>query len=420
MPCHPKRARKLLERGRASVFRYAPFTIILHDREGGETQATQVKIDPGSKTTGLAVVANNQVIWAAELQHRTNIADKLIARRQIRSGRRSRHTRYRPARFENRARPEGWLAPSMRSRVDNVLTWVSRLRKYAPLSNISLERVKFDMQIMRDPEIEGIEYQQGTLYGTEVREYLLHKFNHTCVYCGKRPAVRGTIEHIVPLSLGGSDRVDNLAWACYECNQKRGNKPLVEFVGAEKAQAILRQCKAPLKDAAAVNATRNALAEALDETGLRVEWGSGGRTAFNRHENGYGKAHWIDAACVGASGLGVVLDPAMRVLGIKATGRGSRQMCSMDRYGFPRAKPKSVKRIHGFQSGDMVKAIVPAGKKAGTYIGRVKIRATGSFGVVGKVDGVSWKYCRQLHQADGYEYSIMPALSMLAPIPPHA
>ena len=201
MPCRPARARKLLASGRASVYRRQPFTIILHDREGGETQATQVKIDPGSKTTGVAVVANNKVVWAAELQHRTNIADKLTARRQLRRGRRARQTRYRPARFENRARPKGWLAPSMHSRVNNVLTWVNRLRKYAPISNISLERVKFDMQLMRNPEIEGLEYQQGTLYGTEVREYLLHKFNHTCVYCGKRPAVRGTIEHIVPRSL---------------------------------------------------------------------------------------------------------------------------------------------------------------------------------------------------------------------------
>lgn len=409
-----------MERGRASIFRYAPFTIILHDREGGETQAAQVKIDPGSKTTGLAVVANNQVVWAAELQHRINVADKLTARRQIRRGRRARNTRYRPPRFKNRAWPKGWLAPSMHSRVDNVLTWVNRLRKYAPISNISLERVKFDMQLMRNPEIEGIEYQQGTLYGTEVREYLLHKFNHTCVYCGTRPAARGTIEHIVPRSLGGSDRIDNLAWACYECNQKRGNQPLAQFVGVEKAKSIMRQSRAPLNDAAAVNATRNALADALDETGLRVEWGSGGRTAFNRHENGYGKAHWIDAACVGASGLGVVLDPKMQTLSIKAVGRGSRQMCRMDKYGFPRTKPKSVKRIHGFQSGDMVKAIVPVGKKAGTYVGRIAIRATGRFLITGQSDGISWKYCRRLHRADGYEYSILSALPVLAPIPPHA
>lgn len=416
MPCRPARARGLLASGRASVYRRQPFTIILHDREGGETQPVQIKVDPGSKTTGLAVVANNHVVWAAELRHRTNVAEKLITRRQIRGGRRARHTRYRPSRFDNRIRPKGWLAPSMRSRVDNVLTWVNRLREYAPISNISLERVKFDMQLMQNPEIEGVEYQQGTLYGTEVREYLLHKYNHTCIYCGTRPAVQGTIEHIVPRSMGGSDRVDNLAWACYACNQKRSNQPLAQFVGAEKAKSIMYQAKSPLKDASAVNATRNALAEALDKTGLRVEWGSGGRTAFNRHENGYGKAHWIDAACVGASGLGVMLNPKMQVLGIKAMGRGSRQMCITDKFGFPKRHRGREKRYLGYQTGDLVRAIVPNGKYAGTHVGRITIRRRPSFHLNG--GDVHPKYIRLLQRVDGYEYDAGPQRD--ARIPPPA
>lgn len=417
MPCHPKRARKLLASGRASAFRRYPFTIILHDRTGGETQPVQVKIDPGSKETGLVVVMNNKVAWAAVLEHRASlVVHRMTARRQIRHSRRSRKTRYRPVRFNNRKRDKGWLAPSMRSRIGNVETWVARLRRFAPVTDISLERVKFDMQLMRNPEIEGVEYQQGTLHGTEVREYLLHKFNHTCVYCGARPAVRGTVEHLTPRSLGGSDRIDNLAWACYECNQKRGNQPLVNIVGAEKAKLIMGRVKAPLKDAAAVNAIRNALAAKMDKTGLRVEWGSGGRTAWNRKQNGYTKAHWIDAACVGMSGLGVVLDPEMQAILIKAMGRGRRQMCLMDRYGFPRTKPKSAKRVYGFQTGDMVKATVPSGKKAGSYVGRVAIRARGGFGIGGQVDSISWKYCRQLHRADGYEYSTLSAPSVQAPM----
>ena len=405
MPCRPQRARRLLKNGRASVYRRYPFTIIIHDLEGGDTQPVQVKIDPGSKQTGIAVVAAGEVVWGAELEHRAQrVADRMTSRRQLRRGRRHRKTRYRPARFNNRRRPKGWLTPSMHSRVGNVVAWVAKIRSLVPASNISLERVKFDMQVMRDPEIEGEQYQQGTLQGTEVREYLLHKFNHTCIYCGARPAVRGTVEHIVPRSRGGSDRIDNLAWACYECNQKRGNQSLDEFVGPEKAAKIKRQVKAPLKDAAAVNATRNVIAAELDAMGLPVEWGSGGRTAWNRHENGYPKAHWIDAACVGQSGLGVVLDPQMQVLRIKAMGRGSRQMCKMDRFGFPRAKPKAFKRVHGFQTGDMVKAIVLSGKKIGTHVGRVAVRASGSFRV-GATDGINWRHCRQLCSADGYEYS---------------
>lgn len=402
MPTHPARARQLLKAGRASVFRRFPFTIILQDRAGGATQPAQVKIDPGSKQTGLAVVTNGRVVWAAELQHRTNVADKLTARRQLRRTRRNRKTRYRPARFDNRRRPKGWLAPSMRSKVNNVMTWVGRLRRYAPINMISLERVKFDMQALRNPEIEGVEYQQGTLHGTEVREYLLHKFNHVCIYCGARPAVRGTIEHIVPRSLGGSDRIDNLAWACYGCNQRRSNQPLEAFVGPEKAAQIKRQVKAPLRDAALVNATRNVLAEALGQLGLRVEWGSGGRTAWNRHENGYPKKHWIDAACVGQSGLGVMLIPELQPLLIKATGRGSRQMCAPDRYGFPQRHRGREKRYMGYQTGDMVKAVVPKGKFAGTHVGRVTIRRRPSF-KLNQFD-VHPKHLVVLQREDGYAY----------------
>jgi len=370
-------------------------------------QPVQVKIDPGSKQTGLAVVTNGEVVWAAELQHRTNVANKMTARRQLRRGRRNRKTRYRPARFDNRRRLQGWLAPSMRSKVDSVMTWVGRLRRFAPVSMISLERVKFDVQAMRNPEISGVEYQQGTLQGTEVREYLLHKFNHTCIYCGARPAVRGTIEHITPRSLGGSDRIDNLAWACYECNQKRGNQRLEVFVGPEKAANIERQVKKPLRDAASVNTTRNALADALGQTGLRVEWGSGGRTARNRHENGYPKAHWIDAACVGISGLGVMLNPEMQVLRIKATGRGTRQMCQTDKYGFPKRHRGNEKRYLGYQTGDIVKAVVPRGKHTGTHVGRITIRRSPFFSLSGF--SVHHKHLTLLQRSDGYDYSLLRA-----------
>src|SRR5262245_3622691 len=135
MPCapvHPGRARYLLSAQRAAVWRRYPFTLIL---KGGETHdeptPLRLKIDPGSKTTGLAVVndATGQVVWAADLTHRgQQIRDRLLARRAVRSSRRQRHTRYRPARFLNRRRRSGWLPPSLESRISNVLTWVERLR----------------------------------------------------------------------------------------------------------------------------------------------------------------------------------------------------------------------------------------------------------------------------------------------------
>src|SRR5215207_9959971 len=140
MPCHPARARQMLREGKATVFRKYPFTIILKEREGGDTQPVQVKIDPGSKTTGIAMVGDfkrgKRVIWAAELTHRgQQIRGALLSRRQLRRSRRNRKTRYRQPRFLNRRRPEGWLAPSLMSRIHNIWTWLKRLNKFTPITH---------------------------------------------------------------------------------------------------------------------------------------------------------------------------------------------------------------------------------------------------------------------------------------------
>lgn len=224
MPCHPARARQLLKSGRAKVYRRYPFTIVLQDREEFATQPVELKIDPGSRTTGIALVARfdwgNEVLWAANLEHRGHIIkDALKKRRDRRRFRRYRKTRYRPKRLDNRRRPEGWIPPSLMSRVNNVKVWAERLCRYAPVSEIHVETAKFDTQKMQNPEISGIEYQQGTLQGYDVREYLLEKFNRTCVYCGAQN-VRLEVEHLIPRSRGGSDRVTNLVIACQKCNDR--------------------------------------------------------------------------------------------------------------------------------------------------------------------------------------------------------
>ncbi|MEO1643878.1 MAG: RNA-guided endonuclease IscB, partial [Chloroflexota bacterium] len=366
MPCHPARARELLKKGKAAVFRQYPFTIILLEREGGDTQETQVKVDPGSKTTGLAVVANFKrglrCIWAGELTHRgLQIRDNLLKRRQLRRGRRSRKTRYRQPRFENRSRPKGWLAPSLKSRVDNVLTWVQRLMRFVPVTHLAQELVRFDTQAMQNPEISGVEYQQGALMGYEVREYLLEKWGRTCAYCGIRD-VPLEIEHIIPKSRGGSNRVSNLTLACHACNQEKGNQTAIEY-GFPKIQA---QAKKPLRDASAINSTRWALFEQLKQLGLPLEVGTGGRTKYNRRQQNYPKTHWLDAVCVGESGEAVFMHDMLSPLIITAMGRQSRQMCRVDKYGFPRTSAKGTRMVKGFQTGDMVKAVVTKGKKIGT------------------------------------------------------
>lgn len=406
MPCHPARARELLNKGRAAVYRRYPFTIILKDRAGGDTQPVAFKVDPGAKTSGLALVADfkrgKRCIWAGELTHRgLIIRDKLLKRRQLRRGRRGRKTRYRPARFMNRTRPKGWIAPSLKSRVENVWTWLKRLNRYAPISAIAMELVRFDTQKMENPEISGTEYQQGELMGYEVREYLLEKWGRKCAYCGAKDTPL-EVEHIVPKSRGGSNRVSNLTLACRKCNQKKGSQTAVEY-GHPTIQA---KAKRPLKDAAAVNSTRWALYERLKLTGLSIEVGTGGRTKFNRSKQGYPKTHWLDAMCVGKSAAAVHVSEKMQPLLIQAKGRGSRQMCRTDKYGFPRTKPKSVKRVHGFQTGDMARATVPKGKYVGTHVGRVTgVRADGYLALSTTGGAFKWIYFQQLHRHDGYSYS---------------
>ncbi len=415
MPCHPARARKLLKNGKAAVYRRYPFTIIMKCRVGGDLQPIEIKFDPGSRTTGIALVGHfergSEVIWAGNLNHRgLQIKRNLDSRRAVRRSRRNRKTRYRPARFLNRRRPRGWLPPSLRSRVDNVKNWMIKLSRLAPLTQIAVETVKFDTQKIQNPEISGVEYQQGELAGYELREYLLEKWDRECAYCGAKN-VPLEIEHIQARSKGGSDRVSNLTLACTECNINKGNKDIKEFLKCKpkRLKKIQAQAKAPLKDTAAVNATRYATGNALKgfDLPITITFSSGGRTKFNRVKLGYSKDHWIDAACVGESGAQVVIPPAITPLIITAKGRGSRQKCSMNQYGFPRTSPKKHKRVKGFQTGDIVKAVVTKGKKIGTYIGRVVVRARGSFDIgIGKkkVSGISYKYCQLIQRVDGYEY----------------
>ncbi len=409
MPCHPARARQLLKGKKAKVYRRYPFTIILMEREGGVMQGIELKVDPGSKTTGISIVGHFKrgkvTLWGANLHHRgQTIKLSLDKRRGVRRSRRHRKTRYRRLRFDNRTRPKGWLPPSLRSRVANVYQWAKRLINFVPVLSIAVETVRFDTQKLVKPEISGVEYQQGTLAGYEVREYLLWKFNRTCVYCGKRD-VPLEVEHIIPKSKGGSDRVSNLTLACHKCNQKKGNQDVKVFLQDKPTvlEYLQAQTKRPLRDAAAINAIRYAIGAVLKKFGLPVSFWSGGRTKYNRTKQGYAKDHWIDAVCVGETGEQVQIPTSLKPIQIKAVGRGSRQMCRVNKYGFPRTKPKQCKRVHGFQTGDIVRAVVPKGKYAGVHFGRVAVRTRGNFRV-NKID-MNWKYCQLIQGADGYEYS---------------
>lgn len=424
MPCSEKRARKLLARGRARVHRLMPFSIRLVDRTVNESalQPVKIKLDPGSQTTGIAVVRESETVDDAtgeihttvhvlnllELHHRgQQISASLTARRQMRRRRRG-NLRYRKPRFLNRGNKNtGWIAPSLQHRVDTVSAWVNRFQRLAPITGMAQELVRFDLQQMENPEISGIEYQQGTLAGYETREYLLNKWNRECAYCGAKNAPL-QIEHITPKAKGGSNRISNLTLACTDCNQRKGSQEISVFLAKDpmRLARIQAQAKRPLKDAAAVNTTRWALFNTLKNTGVPVTMWSGGRTKFNRAQLHIPKTHALDAACVG--NIDAIRDWNKPTLAIKATGRGSYQRTRLNAYGFPRGYLTRQKRIKGFQTGDMVKAEVTKGKKTGSYVGRVAVRASGSFNLQtaqGVVQGIGYRCCKVIQRADGYGYS---------------
>lgn len=415
MPCTQKRARLLLERGRARVHRRIPFVIRLVDRCQAESklQSLALKMDPGSKVTGLSLVHQDDervtVMSLMELTHRgATIRDALTQRRAFRHRRRNVNLRHRAPRFMNRTRREGWLAPSLQHRVDTVMSWVRRIRAWAQVESLAVELVRFDMQRMQNPEISGIEYQQGELEGYEVREYLLEKWQRRCAYC-HRTNLQLQIEHIVARSRGGSNRVGNLTIACGVCNQAKGNQPIEVFLKdrPELLTGLRKAASTTLRDAAAVNSTRNALFNELLNTGLPVEASSGGQTKFNRGRFGVPKTHALDAACVGE--FDSIAYWNRPTLAIKACGRGAYQRTRPNRHGFPRGYLFRKKIVQGFRTGDLVCATVNAGRKAGSYVGRVAIRASGSFNIqtsLGVVQGISHRHCRLLQRCDGYSYQL--------------
>jgi 5-methylcytosine-specific restriction endonuclease McrA len=354
MPCSEKSARPLLERGRAVVHRRYPFTIRLKDRVVGEVQPVQVKLDPGSKTTGIAVVTDEdrnkptRVLCLFELTHRgRRISEALTARRAFGRRRRGANLRYRAPRFNNRRRPQGWLPPSLQHRVEACTSWVGRFCRLAPVAGMAVERVRFDIQLLENPEISGVAYQQGTLAGYEMRKYVFEEFGRHCVYCGAVDVLLN-LDHVVPRSRGGSNRVSNLVRHVSRATPRKTQSRSKASWPVNLLARIKAHAKAPAKDAAAVNATRRVLYEALADTGLPIEASSGGRTKYNRSRLAIAKSDALDAACVGEVGtLGGWQVPSAA---IKATGRRNDCRTNLDRPGFSRGYYARAKRVRGFQT----------------------------------------------------------------------
>ena len=415
MISHAK-ARILLKNRLAVVHKVYPFTIRLKDNSCVSNNRTYtVKLDPGSRTTGVAIVDDkNQVVMLAEIEHRGHLIKKdLDSRRAVRRSRRSRKTRYRPARFLNRTRPKGWLAPSVKSRADNVINFIKKYKKLININKIMIENVSFDTaQMSSNTKLWGNDYQQGNLYNKNLREFVFSKTKGRCSYCEEKAT---EIDHIIPRSNGGTNSSYNLTPACRPCNEKKSNLSLKEFGKLmNKDYSQLEPKKLP-KDAAIVQSARNYMIKEITKLVSNTTSYDAWLTKYNRDRLDLSKQHYYDALSVGnIENFRFLTD---KVLQISAKGRGSRQMCRMDKFGFPRTKPKGSKLVKGFQTGDMVKAIVPKGLKKGEYLGKVAVRSSGYFNIQTKtqvIQDIGYKYCRLIQRSDGYSYNYKECDSLSA------
>ena len=429
--------RRLCNQHRAVIYRVFPTVAILTDKSVKEMEKLytyQLKIDPGAKYTGLSIVCNetNEVMFFMQLKHRgEQVKHNLETRRQTRRNRRSREKGYRRCKYKagrqyDCSREEGWLPPSVKSTADNIISWTRKLQRWVNLTKCSLEAVRFDTQLMDNPSIEGVEYQHGTLFGYEVREYLLDKYGHTCQYCGgKTGDAILEWEHIRPKSKGGSNSIKNATLSCQSCNREKGNRTPEQWIKdiqskpikTELNNARIKGIENVLKGkpsvsnryCAWVNSSRRYLEKNLFSIFSEVECSTGGRTKYNRTKLGLKKDHHYNALCVGTVPEKGYTDRTNGyVLMTEAKGRGSRLRGNINECGIIVTKYTNRAKTHkGFMSGDIVRADVPNGKHKGKYVGRITIRHSDTFGLIdtnGKRHDVNCKYMSVIQKADGYNY----------------
>ena len=284
------KVRRMLKNSLAHVVRRIPFTIQLDYDTTDFTQPITLGIDAGSKHIGVSATTTEKELYAADVELRNDIVDKLSTRREQRRTRRSR-LRHRKPRFDNRvsSKKNGWLAPSVENKVHTHMSVVKNVCKILPVSNIVLETASFDMQKIKRPDIQGEEYQQGEQLGFwNVREYVLWRDGHVCQHChGKSKDPVLNVHHLESRKTGG-DAPNNLITLCETCHKAfhRG-----------KFELKIKRGKT-LRDAAFMGIMRWAFYKRLKKENPNVSMTFGYITKNTRITNNLPKEHYVDARCI--------------------------------------------------------------------------------------------------------------------------
>ena len=294
------KVRVLLKQQKANVVNKCPFTIQLAYDSTNYTQNMTLGIDAGSKHIGLSATTKEKVLYEAEVELRNDIVDLLSTKRQNRRSRRSRNTRYRKPRFLNRVKSKnkGWLAPSIEHKIQSHLKVVEKVHSILPISRIVVETASFDIQRIKNPDIQGVDYQQGEqLDFFNTREYVLFRDGHICQCCkGKSKDKVLNVHHIESRKVGG-DAPNNLITLCETCHKKyhRGEITIPKTI---KRGMVF-------KDATFMGIMRWAFYNRLKELYPNVSMTYGYITKNTRIVSGLPKEHCVDARCISGNPLSV-------------------------------------------------------------------------------------------------------------------
>ena len=285
------KVRTLLKNKKARVVKRCPFTIHLQYEVGNHVQPVALGIDAGSKHIGLSATTEKKVLFEADVELRSDIVDLLSSRRELRRSRRNRKTRHRKARFDNRKRGDKWLAPSVRHKIETHLTMVRKVHEILPISKVIAEVASFDIQKIKNPDIEGVGYQQGEqLDFWNVREFVLFRDGHQCQCCkGKSKDKILNVHHIESRKTGGN-APNNLITLCSVCHEGYHK-------GTVKLPKTIKRGMS-FKDATFMGIMRWSFYNKLKEIYPDVSLTYGYITKNTRIRHGLPKEHYTDARCI--------------------------------------------------------------------------------------------------------------------------
>lgn len=352
------KVRHLLKNKQAKIVKKCPFTIQLTYHSNNYLQPVILGVDAGSKTIGLSATTKEIELYAAEITLRNDIVDLLSTRREYRTTRRNRKTRYRKARFLNRtsSKKEGWLAPSIRQKIETHHNAIDQVIKILPISDIIVETASFDIQKIKNPEISGTDYQMGEQLGFwNVREYVLCRDGHQCQCC-KGKSKPGDIEeikklrkilnvhHIESRKIGGN-APNNLITLCEYCH-KEYHAGRLELKGVNRGMRF--------KDAAFMGIMRWAFYNELkNRYPNKVHMTYGYITKHTRITNELPKTHYIDARCITGNPTAKPLDTYYDMTKLRRHSRSLFQ--ATIKKGGMRISQKPVYISFGFKANDIVK-----------------------------------------------------------------